>query len=333
MIVGDPTIFAIESSITEAYEEPNRQALGYFLLHVAGRSFGVRDPQAMFLTFPVQRLRSMVRHRGKHRTAIDPTVPLAEMFEAVMSIWLAEDRETKSHFGMTADELSDELFSKGVVWVPDSGTNINDFTHCVLFDCGDRVRVIAFKYPFLDKPTFAEVRQSAAEAWLSADTFYGILATWLNRFEDERSATAKLPPRRTTARLNVAADIERHCAALGLQRTCPFDLKDVEGTFEFAALLPQFGGPRGMVVDVDVPHDGIDDDDRLSAKKMAAAGRGGLYWSRVGDLAEEISFVECLQDWGFYGRPEDLRPEVLEPVTRPSPSVDQRPTKGRRLKS
>lgn len=267
MIVGDPAVFAIESSIAEAYEEPNRQAIGTLVIHVAGRCFGVRDPQAVFLTFPLQWVRSTIRHRGKHRADIDPTIPLAAMFEAVMSIWLAKDREKRTHFGLTANELSDRLFSSGVLWVPNSGTNMSDHTHCLLFDCGDRTRVIAFKYPFLDEPTFAEVWQSAAEAWLSADTFYGILATWLGRYEDERSAKTKRPPRRTTVRLNIAADIERHCAALGLQRTCPFDLKDVEGAFEFAAFLPQFGAPHGMVVDVGVPHDGIDDDDRNTAKK------------------------------------------------------------------
>ena len=65
---------------------------------------------------------------------------------------------------------------------------------------------------------------------------------------------------------------------------------------------------------------------------MAAARRAGFFWYCVWDLTEEIDFVECLQDWGFFGQPEDLRPEVLELVTRPSPWADP-PTKGRRLKS
>ena len=36
MIVGDPTVFAIESRISEAYEESGLCALGCFLLHVGG---------------------------------------------------------------------------------------------------------------------------------------------------------------------------------------------------------------------------------------------------------------------------------------------------------
>ena len=34
MIVGDPSIFAIESGITKAYERPSFLALGFFVLHV-----------------------------------------------------------------------------------------------------------------------------------------------------------------------------------------------------------------------------------------------------------------------------------------------------------
>jgi hypothetical protein len=49
MIVGDPSVFAIESEITRAYERLSFRALGYFVIYVCGRSYGVRAPDATML--------------------------------------------------------------------------------------------------------------------------------------------------------------------------------------------------------------------------------------------------------------------------------------------
>lgn len=49
MIVGDHRIFAIESGITEAVESLPQLALGYFVIHVGGRAFGIRQPDASML--------------------------------------------------------------------------------------------------------------------------------------------------------------------------------------------------------------------------------------------------------------------------------------------
>jgi immunity protein 42 of polymorphic toxin system len=38
MIVGNPSIFAIESQITKAYESLSMRALGFFVVHIGGRS-------------------------------------------------------------------------------------------------------------------------------------------------------------------------------------------------------------------------------------------------------------------------------------------------------
>lgn len=130
----------------------------------------------------------------------------------------------------------------------------------------------------------------------------------------------------TEALGRISAHIERHCAKLGLLRTCPYKLHDSGSELEFAAYLPQFGGPRGMLVVAQI---------RLRAGNVTDLGRyfqaahqKDLYCSACveGSVVDESEFVGVLQDWGFYGRPEDLRPEVLELVTRPSPWADP-PTK------
>lgn len=82
---------------------------------------------------------------------------------------------------------------------------------------------------------------------------------------------------------------------LGLQFVAPVSLPLSDGTqWEFAALLPQFGGERGMLVDVE-----------HSAAVFDAAVAGGYGISSM--LAERRhpidpqDYVECLVDWGWVG--------------------------------
>ena len=49
MIIGDPKVFAIESCISIAYEELGARALGFFVIHIGGRCYGVREPDATWL--------------------------------------------------------------------------------------------------------------------------------------------------------------------------------------------------------------------------------------------------------------------------------------------
>lgn len=49
MIIGNPSIFAIESTITRAYERQSLRALGFFVIHVRGHCYGVRSPDSTFL--------------------------------------------------------------------------------------------------------------------------------------------------------------------------------------------------------------------------------------------------------------------------------------------
>jgi hypothetical protein len=49
MMIGNPGIFAIESEISRAYERLGLRALGFFVLHVGGRRYGVYEPEATML--------------------------------------------------------------------------------------------------------------------------------------------------------------------------------------------------------------------------------------------------------------------------------------------
>ena len=49
MIIGDPAIFAIESEITRAYKRLSLRAMGFFLIHVSGRTYGQSSPDSTML--------------------------------------------------------------------------------------------------------------------------------------------------------------------------------------------------------------------------------------------------------------------------------------------
>jgi hypothetical protein len=83
---------------------------------------------------------------------------------------------------------------------------------------------------------------------------------------------------------------------LGLQFVAPFSLALADGShWEFAALLPQFGGGQGMLIDSE-----------HSAAAFAAAAFAGY---RVSSMLPEShhlpvdasNYIECLVDWGWAG--------------------------------
>jgi hypothetical protein len=85
-------------------------------------------------------------------------------------------------------------------------------------------------------------------------------------------------------------------AKLGIAAVAPFEVAGVT----FAAYLPDFGGPRDMVIT------GL----ASTEAEAVAASRAGLYLSRASDVYAEFDrsqFQAALDDWGWYG-PDDKCP-------------------------
>ena len=66
MLVGDPSKFAIESSISIAYEELGARALGFFVIHIGGRRYGVHEPDASWLACSFDEVERRLAERGTH---------------------------------------------------------------------------------------------------------------------------------------------------------------------------------------------------------------------------------------------------------------------------
>ncbi len=187
MIIGNLSTFAIESCITQPYEKLSQRALGFFIIHVAGESYGVHSPEATLLACSFDAVGRRIAQRGKHCIEFGSTPNAAKIVDAVHAALYDESRQSESFFGMSADELRDALASNEIVWAPDGDAAFDDGGHVLQFDQGDRVRLIAFKNTSDSK----DVLSTLAEAWVGADEFYGILDKWQSRFEAEWVAALK----------------------------------------------------------------------------------------------------------------------------------------------
>lgn len=54
MTIGDPAVFAVESQITSAYERLSLRALGLFVIHIQGQTYGVRLPDRIDVSLLVR---------------------------------------------------------------------------------------------------------------------------------------------------------------------------------------------------------------------------------------------------------------------------------------
>lgn len=187
MQVGDPSTLAIESSITQPYERPSQRALGFFILYVGGKSYGVRSPEATLLACSFDAVRHRIARRGEHCVVFGSEPDTAKIVDAVHASMYDDDRHGESFFGMSADELREALGSNEIVWAPDGDAAFDDGGHVLQFDQGDRVRLIAFK----NTRDPNDVLSTLAEAWMDADEFYELLDKWQTKFEAEWAAALK----------------------------------------------------------------------------------------------------------------------------------------------
>jgi hypothetical protein len=107
MIVGDCRVFAIESGITEAWESLSQLALGYFVVHVGGRAFGVRQADASTLGCSFNEVGHRLRRRGTHvlPIALDVPAPLrSRQHTSMHSIAIMHERIT-SDFRSTSSSM------------------------------------------------------------------------------------------------------------------------------------------------------------------------------------------------------------------------------------
>jgi hypothetical protein len=187
MIVGNPSVFAIESNIDRAYERPSQLGLGFFVIYVSGRCYGVREPENTMLACSFGEVSSRISMRGQHVVpfATEPDDgKIADAFRAA----IYSDNAQDSYFDLPLSLFVNSIHSKRVMWAPDGDEAFDDGSYVLHFDVKDSVRLIAFKGEgHIHEPG------SLSDVWLPANDFYKILQDWRDAFDGEWKSMPKSP--------------------------------------------------------------------------------------------------------------------------------------------
>jgi hypothetical protein len=187
MIVGDPSCFALESEITYAYGRISQRALGYFVIHVGGRCFGIRTWDATMLATAFDGVARKIAMRGSHNAPSISTEESETLATAFSRAIYVEHEPDELFFGMRDADFISLLHSANLDWTADGDEGFDDGSCVLQFDIGEEVRLIAFSRatnPILDSERLREV-------WLPAENFYAILQNWHDRFLEEWASFPK----------------------------------------------------------------------------------------------------------------------------------------------
>lgn len=201
MIIGNPKTFAIESCISIAYSELGARALGFFVIHLGGRCYGVREPDATWLANSFDEVERRLAGRCTHIAPFATEPDAGKIIDAYRDTGYAPEQENQQFFGIHRSEFSDCFSSKNLVWAPDGDEAFDDGSSVFHFDTGNRVRLIGFNLkrceqdyphdpsiPSAHKCEFHRYQHDPVtlrDIWLEAEEFYKILQSWRDAFESE----------------------------------------------------------------------------------------------------------------------------------------------------
>jgi hypothetical protein len=188
MIVGDPAVFAIESEITYAYDRLSQRALGFFVIHIAGRCYGVKEWDATTLADPFYEIGQRIARRGSHNPAFPINAIAADIAYSFRRAIYDECEEGELFFGMSARHFANAISSKRLEWTAYCDEAFDDGSYVLQFEDKDQVRLVAFTSTadFLYDPA------SLRDVYLPQDEFYGILKEWRDRFNNEWISLPKM---------------------------------------------------------------------------------------------------------------------------------------------
>jgi hypothetical protein len=182
--------FTAQSEITHAYERLSLRALGFFVIHVMDRCYGVNSADATMLANSFDTVCRRIVERGRYNAtfALDPDA--GKIASSVSRAIYCEPDENELFFGMTKPQFTDIIYSNDLLWAPDGDEAFDDGSYVLQFDVGEKVRLIAFRRAI--NPIYDP--ESLRDAWLAADDFYGILQNWCDVFKAEWTSLPKINP-------------------------------------------------------------------------------------------------------------------------------------------
>ena len=190
MLIGHPDRFAIESHITRAYARPGFLALGYFVLHVGGRAYGVRESDATLLAVAFDVVEERLAQRNTHQAAFATYPDGAALFDTLMASIYDDAEDVNTCCGVSRSKLTEIIEAQNLKWC-DPDEAFDDGTTLFHFDEGSRVRLLATNEG--DPKSWRHNPETFRDVWLDADEFYRVLQEWRDSFLAEWSRTDKIP--------------------------------------------------------------------------------------------------------------------------------------------
>lgn len=186
MIVGIGSMLAIESGITCAYQSRGLMALGFFIIHVSGREYGVRSPDASMLANSYDAVKERIDQKGMHTVFFSRVHSANEIAVAFMDAIYGNNPEARLYFGESHDTFREAIDSAKIIWAPDGDSAFDDGSYVLQFDVDDKVRLIAFK-------STPDGVGMLSDIFVSSDVYYKILCEWTDKFEREWNLSPKNP--------------------------------------------------------------------------------------------------------------------------------------------
>jgi hypothetical protein len=191
MLIGNPEEFAIESEIKDVYPKLSLRALGFFAVHIKGRIYGVRKPDATLLANSFDAVERRIKLRGQHNIPSVRTLSAKEIVEAFSTARHGEFPQDQRFLGAPLSQFEQTIYAREIMWAPDGDEAFDDGSYILQFDEGNEVRLIAF----VNQDALAETVSTISEQWLDAGRYYGVLSSWKSAFESEwHTAVRKLHP-------------------------------------------------------------------------------------------------------------------------------------------
>jgi hypothetical protein len=187
MIIGNPNILAIESGSTQAYERESFRALGFFVIHIGGRRYGVYRPDATMLACSLDEVTRRIVNHGTHNVPFSADLQAGKIADAFLNAFYAAKHDV-SYFGIPASQFHDMIQATQVVWAPDGDAAFDDSSYVLQFDVANHVRLIAFK----SDDSYRHDPATLSDVWLANDDFYDVLQRWRDAFEAEWTLMPKV---------------------------------------------------------------------------------------------------------------------------------------------
>jgi hypothetical protein len=181
LIIGNPHTFAIESQIS----------IGYFVLHIGGRGYGVHEPNATMLANAFDTVGEILAKRGLHTAAFASEPEAGAILNAIGLAIYAPDPRTEAFFGIPVEDFQKRKSLNYLEWGRGCDEAFDDGSRVLLFDVANRVRLIADRPPWEQKDYMHDPK-TLRDVWLKADEFYKILHRWRDAFEAEWARSRKV---------------------------------------------------------------------------------------------------------------------------------------------